>query len=287
MKHRIKWFVLALSCLALLVLLAGCSSFHKKQGDWIFSPVRTNGGVWGNSGQAAVNMQEVWIEFKSEHTGQDVKLHGLWHEAKTKNAPVLLYLHGARWNVIGSAFRINRMQELGFHVLAVDYRGFGKTSEETPSEESAYEDAKAAWSWLGKKYPNTSRYIFGHSLGGTIAIELAAQVSDEAGTIVEGTFTSVPDVFRTFKWGWLPISGLITQRFEAINKVARIGSPLLVVHGSQDQTIQPELGKKLFDAAAEPKRFLLIQGGSHHNTNAIGQVAYRVALAEMFGISAP
>jgi uncharacterized protein len=283
MKFFTKWYALALIAIA---FMAGCTSLHEKQGDWIFSPVRANGGTWGNSAQTARAMEDVWIDFKSVNTGSDVKLHALWHAAKFPNAPILLYLHGARWNVTGSAFRINRMQEMGFNVLALDYRGFGKTSLETPSEDNAYEDAKAAWNWLGKKYPNAARYIFGHSLGGTIAIDLALQVNDEKGTIVEGTFTSVPDVFRTMKWGWLPITSFITQRFEAVNKVARIGSPLLVVHGSEDSTIQPALGKKLFDAAAEPKRFLLVQGGSHHNTNAVGQTQYRTALAELFGIKA-
>ena len=100
--------------------------------------------------------------------------------------------------------------------------------------------------------------------------------------MVEGTFTSIPDVVSTFKWGWLPVSGLITQRFESVRKVAEIGSPLLVVHGSQDSLIQPALGRKLFEAAQEPKQFVLVEGGSHHNTNSVGQPAYRQAMASLF-----
>jgi uncharacterized protein len=200
------------------------------------------------------------------------------------DAPVLLYLHGARWNVTGSAFRMRRMQELGFSVLGVDYRGFGKSTNELPSETLAAEDARAAWDWLGQQYPGRPRYIFGHSLGGAIAIELAAQVSDEAGTLVEGTFTSIPDVVSTFKWGWLPVSPLITQRFEAVKRVPDIGSPLLVVHGGQDRLINPELGRRLYEAATGRKAFVLVEGGSHHNTNSVGQGQYRVALAELFGL---
>jgi uncharacterized protein len=194
-------------------------------------------------------------------------------------------LHGARWSVTGSAHRIARMQGLGFNVVAVDYRGFGKTSNETPSEKMAYEDAYATWQWIAKTYPERPRYIFGHSLGGAIAIELASKVTDEKGTIVEGTFTSIPEVAATMAWGWVPVGPFITQRFESLKKVASIGSPLLVVHGSNDSVIKPALGRKLYEAAAEPKRFVLVDGGSHHNTNAVGQAAYRVALAEMFGIT--
>ncbi len=286
MRHWTKWLAGALALLGAV----GCTSLHEKQGEWIFNPRQ---GSWGGSAEVSGTMEDAWIAFDSSATGRPVRLHALWHRT-TRNpvekasadeaAPLLLYLHGARWNVTGSAYRIQRMQQLGFDVLAVDYRGFGKTSDETPSEAMAYEDAMAAWQWMAQQHPQRPRYIFGHSLGGAIAIDLASRVGDERGTIVEGTFTSIRDVFQTMRWGWLPVGGLITQRFDAIDKVARIGSPLLVVHGSEDSLIKPELGQRLFDAAAEPKRFVLVPGGSHHNTNAVGQSAYRAALREFFGL---
>lgn len=271
--------------LATLALLAGCATLDEKQRAWIFQPSDRS---WAGGTYAAESMQDVWIDFTSQVTNKPVKLHGLWAQndnfTERTDAPVLLYLHGARFNVTGSAFRAQRMQELGFSVLAIDYRGFGKSTNELPSEELAYEDARIAWEWLGEKYPGRPRYIFGHSLGGAIAIELAAQVPDEAGTVVEGTFTSIPDVVSTFKWGWLPVSLLITQRFEAVKRVPDIGSPLLVVHGGADRLIQPELGRKLFEAATGRKAFVLVEGGSHHNTNSVGQAQYRVALASLFGL---
>jgi uncharacterized protein len=266
-------------------LLAGCANLDERQRGWIFQPSDRS---WWRGDEAAQGMQDIWIDFASQETGQPAKLHGLWTEhgdfTRTPKAPVLLYLHGARFNVVGSAFRARRMQELGFSVLSVDYRGFGKSTNELPSETMAYEDARAAWDWLAQKYPDRPRYIFGHSLGGAIAIDLAAHVKDEAGILVEGTFTSIPDVISSYKWGWLPVGPLITQRFEAIERVRQIGSPLLVVHGSEDRTIAPELGRRLFEAANGPKRFELVEGGSHHNTNAVGQPQYRVALAELFGM---
>lgn len=270
----------------LLALLTGCAALHEKQGEWIFQPTER---TWAGYG-AAEGMQETWIEFDSARTGRRARLHALWLAADprpglaAKDSPVLLYLHGSRWNVTSSAFRARRLQELGFSVLSLDYRGFGKSDPTTPSEELAYEDARAAWDWLGQQHPGRPRYIFGHSLGGAIAIELASAVPDEAGTIVEGTFTSIPDVIGTTAWGWLPVGPLITQRFDALNKVARVGSPLLVVHGAQDRLIRPELGRRLFDAASEPKAFLLVDGGSHHNTLAMGQAQYRAAITQLFGL---
>ncbi len=274
------WRIAALALLS-LGTLSGCAALDTRQGQWIFNPTARS---WGDSETLLGAMQEHWIDHTSAMTGKPVKLHAVVSPAASPDAPVLLYLHGARWSIAGSAYRIARMQELGFTVVAVDYRGFGKTSQETPHEKMAYEDAAAAWQWVAATYPGKPRYIFGHSLGGAIAIDLASKVTDEAGTIVEGTFTSIPDVASTMRWGWLPVRPLITQRFESVKKVATIGSPLLVVHGSDDTVIKQSLGRQLFDAATQPKRFVLVEGGSHSNTNSVGQSAYRMALSEMFGI---
>ncbi|MCZ8091873.1 MAG: alpha/beta fold hydrolase [Acidovorax sp.] len=276
MKRTPLFLVLA----AAVAITAGCATLDAKQREWIFQPSDRS---WGGA-QSTEDMQDVWIEFQSATTGKAERLHSLWMPQPRSNAPVLLYLHGARWNVAGSSGRIRRMHELGFSVLAIDYRGFGKSSAGLPSEVTAAEDARAAWQWLAQQHPDAPRYIFGHSLGGAIAIELARSVDDERGTLVEGTFTSISDVVSTFRWGWLPVSPLITQRFESVRKVADIGSPLLVVHGSEDTLIQPALGRKLFEAAQEPKQFILVEGGSHHNTNAVGQGQYRQALASLFKI---
>ena len=280
-----NWSLISSLALALAVL-AGCATLDEKQRGWIFQPSDRS---WGASAGLVQDMQDVWIDFESSATGQPVKLHGLWLPATGPAAwsgtksPLMLYLHGARWNVEGSAPRIRSMQELGFSVLAVDYRGFGKSTPGLPSENMAAEDARAAWDWLGARQPGQPRYIFGHSLGGAVAIELASRVDNEAGTIVEGTFTSIADVVDTMKWGWLPLRLLITQPFESVDKVTRLGSPLLVVHGSNDKLIQPALGRRLYEAAQQPKAFVLVEGGSHHNTNSLGQAQYRVALAGLFG----
>lgn len=263
------------------LVFIGCSTLDEQQRRLIFQPAAET--PW--AGQNAVRgMDDVWIEFHSRETGQSARLHGLWLAHANPAAPVLLYLHGARWDVTGSAFRIRRMQDLGFAVLAIDYRGFGKTSRELPSEATAREDARAAWEWLTAQHPQAHRYIFGHSLGGAIAVDLAAQVGDEAGLIVESSFTSIRDVFHSMRWGWLPIGGLITQRFEAVDRIARVGSPVLVVHGSADRLIPYSLGQMLYERAVEPKRWLLVEGGSHHDANLRGRDAYREALRDLFGL---
>ncbi|MCU0921147.1 MAG: lysophospholipase [Burkholderiaceae bacterium] len=264
-----------------LSLLAGCATLDEKQREWVFQPSKQS---WWGGASAAEGMQDVWIEFASRESSEPVRLHGLWLPQPRTDAPLLLYLHGARWDVRSSAHRMRRMHELGFAVLGIDYRGFGQSTDTLPSESMAYEDARAAWDWLARQKPGVPRYVFGHSLGGAIAVQLASQVDDEAGVLVEGSFTSVPDVVSSFKWGWLPVGPFITQRFDAGSRVDQLGSPLLVVHGSHDSLIQPQLGRALYERAREPKRFVLVEGGSHHNTNAVGQAQYRDSVAELFGL---
>jgi len=284
MRHRLSprgWLLAAALAIA---TLAGCATLEREQRQWIFQPAK---GTWWAGAQAAEGMEPVWIAFESKESGSAARLHGLWLANDDPAAPVLLYLHGARWDVTGSAARMRRMGSLGFSVLAIDYRGFGRSTDGSddvlPSEARAYEDARAAWSWIARRYPQQRRYIFGHSLGGAIAVELATEIADASGLIVEGSFTSIPAVFQSMPWGWLPLTGLITQRFDAASRIGKVRVPVLVVHGSEDHLIRPELGQALYERAREPKRFVLVDGGSHHNTNALGQTQYHDALHALFG----
>ena len=264
--------------------ITGCATLDEKQREWIFQP---SDRTWYGGLAAAQGMQDVWIAFDSAETGEAVRLHGLWLPQPDPGAPVLLYLHGARYDVRGSAPRMRRMHELGYAVLGIDYRGFGQSTKSLPSEDLAHEDALAAWRWLAARHPDVPRHVFGHSLGGAIAVRLAAEVPDAAGLIVEGSFPSIPDLLGTFEWGWLPVSPLITQRFDAASRIGAVRAPVLVVHGSEDRLIAPELGRELYERAPEPKRWLLVEGGSHHNTNSLGQPLYREAVAALFGVGLP
>ena len=130
-----------------------------------------------------------------------MKLHALWLPRERPDAPVLLYLHGARWDVLSSSFRMRRMHELGFSVLASTIAASAAAATALPSERMAYEDARAAWEWLRERHPDAAALIFGHSLGSAIAVQLATEVDDEAGVMVEGRFTSIPDVYSTHALG--------------------------------------------------------------------------------------
>ena len=147
-----RWSFLASATAVIALLAGGCSTLDERQREWIFQPSDRS---WGNTADQTAGMEQVWIDFQSSLTGEPARLHGLWLGGKPESAdtPVLLYLHGARYNVDGSAPRIRRMHELGFSVLAIDYRGFGKSTKGLPSEETAREDARAAWTRLAARHP--------------------------------------------------------------------------------------------------------------------------------------
>ena len=199
---------------------------------------------------------------------------------------MVLYLHGARWNLTGSVTRIDRWRQLGFAVFAVDYRGFGQSSDVTPTEAFAYEDAEAAWDYLAKFAPGRARYIVGHSLGGAIATELARRRPDAAGLVLEATFTSVADMVSESPWGWLPVGLILTQRFDTLAKIGEVKVPVLVTHGTRDSIVPFSMGERLYEAVRGPKRFIKVEGAGHHNLSGAAFDEYRAALAELFGLRA-
>jgi len=180
--------------------------------------------------------------------------------------------------------RIERWRQLGFSVLAVDYRGFGKSTDVAPSEAYAYEDAEAAWDELARLAPGRKRFIVGHSLGGAIATELARRHPEADGLVLEATFTSVRDMIEQSPWGFLPVGLILTQNFDALAKLPQVRMPVIVVHGTRDSVVPFQMGERLFAAAREPKRFVRVEGAGHHNLSGIGLDQYRRALADVFGL---
>lgn len=207
------------------------------------------------------------------------------------DAPTVLYLHGARWNLHGSVFRMERWMDMGFSVLAIDYRGFGDSTQLLPSEQSAFEDSLAALNELARRQPDPGkRFIYGHSLGGAIAIDLAARADDisVAGIVVESSFTSIRDMMTTLSWGDLPGAGLlVTQSFASNRKLAAITKPLLIIHGTADQVVPHTMSDELFKSATSVpkglKRLVKIEGASH--SGSVRSPEYEDAVREFTNVA--
>jgi hypothetical protein len=199
-------------------------------------------------------------------------------------APTLLYLHGARRDLDGNRARVAHLQQLGYNVLAIDYRGFGRSTALLPSEASALVDARAAWAELKRREPDPSRrFVYGYSLGGAMAIALAAEEDGLAGVIVESSFTSIAEVVRHTRWGWVPgIRWLVTQPFDSRARIGLVNEPLLLIHGTEDGLVPHTMSDELLAAAravpAQHKRLLKVAGARHASVIWRGGDAYAEAL---------
>lgn len=277
-KKNSLWRGLAVAG-AMLAAISGCSSWDTWQREKIFAPARTD-GRWYREPLAGTEQFDIALA-----NGDAV--HAWYWQHPNPNAPAVLYLHGSRWNLNGSAFRIERWADMGFSVLAIDYRGFGKSTERLPSETTAYEDAAAALRELVKRQPDPSRrYLYGHSLGGAVAIELAAgndAATPIAGLIVESSFTSISAMVRATRWGWIPgLPILVTQDFDSLGKIGKVTAPVLFIHGTEDMVIPHTMSDQLLAAATSSppqlRRLLKVEGASHSNASRTGGAEYTQAV---------
>ncbi|MEA2724572.1 MAG: uncharacterized protein QOH59_2343 [Gemmatimonadales bacterium] len=152
------------------------------------------------------------------------------------------------------------LRRLGLSLLAFDYRGYGESGG-APSEQGLYRDADAAYRYLreDRRVPADRIVLFGHSLGSAVAIDLASRVP-AAGLIVEGALTSAVDRGQEL-YPYVPVRRIARSRFGSLDKVAGIASPKLFLHASRDEVIPLAHGRRLFEAAREPKTFVELQGG--------------------------
>jgi uncharacterized protein len=196
-----------------------------------------------------------------------------------ESAPAaVLYLHGNEGNLAREVDRLQALHQLGLPILAIDYRGYGRSSGPAPSETQLYEDAAAAWNYLTRLrgLEPTQLVIYGHSLGGAVAAELALRQPAACAIMLESTFTSMADMGR-LRYPMFPIDWLLNQRFDTARRVARLRQPIVIVHGTRDDIVPAGMAERLFAAAGAPKRLLLVHGAGHEDAlqNA-GQLIHEV-----------
>ncbi len=185
-----------------------------------------------------------------------------WYVPASHARGTLLFCHGNAGNISHRLDSIRLFHELNLSVLIFDYRGYGG-SEGVPGEKGTYLDAEAAWDYLTKEkgFDPSRIVIFGRSLGGAVAAELAMQ-HEAGGLVIESGFTSVPDLgSRLFPH--LPVRLISRFQYATIKKIGRISMPKLIIHSPDDEIIPFQQGMQLFERAGEPKSFLEIRGG--HN----------------------
>jgi alpha-beta hydrolase superfamily lysophospholipase len=185
-----------------------------------------------------------------------------------KSPKVILYFCGAAGNkgYYNHVARLQGMHQLGFSVLVIDYRGFGSSKGDFPSESQLYQDSQIAWDYLVKvrKIPPQQILIYGESLGGAIALDLAIKHPEASALIMQSSFTSMTEVIKHRDWLWIfPVDLLLKQRFDSISKVRSLRIPVLLIHGTPDSVVPSYMSQQLYNAAPEPKQLLLIPKAEH------------------------
>jgi uncharacterized protein len=220
------------------------------------------GYVPGASWAPPANGAEVW--FKAANGEQ---LHGWFVRAAQQPAlATILHCHGNGGNLTNVGWVAEALAKRGYDVLIFDYRGYGRSAGKLTDERGLYADGDAAYDFLARErgVKPGRLVLYGQSLGTTVAIDLAARRPCAALVVESGLSSASELAARALPWlpGWLHWLG--KNHFESARKLASVHCPVLVTHGTRDEVIPVELGRKLFAAANEPKRLELIEGGNHN-----------------------
>lgn len=204
-----------------------------------------------------------------------VDLHA-WFFPLPKPLATLLFCHGNAGNVSHRLGNVAGLLQVGFQVLLFDYRGYGHSGGK-PSELGLYRDAAAAWAHLVQRAETagTPHVIFGRSLGGAVAVNLTTQLQAD-GLIIESTFTSVRALANQIFPVPLP---RLPVEYDSLSKIRRLTMPLLVIHGDRDELIPFAEGRRLYEAAPEPKVWYPVLGAGHNDTYLLGGEVYFHKLA--------
>jgi len=253
---------------------------------FIYFPAKYPAGVWereklqAREGEIVARVEDVQLT-----AADGVRLHGWYCTPQVgrngalesvETRRTLLFLHGNAGNISHRYEIINDFVKLPVNVLIIDYRGYGKSAG-SPSEQGLYTDARAAWDYLTtvRNVSASQIVIFGESLGGAVAIDLASKVG-ACGLVVQSSFTSIADMAAEL----LPLFPrfILRTKMDSLSKIAEVSCPKLFIHSQADEIIPYQLGRRLFDAAPAPKQFYEVKGASHNLTFDIGGAAYYEAL---------
>ena len=214
----------------------------------------------GDWAAAELVREEAWFT-----SADGTKLHG-WLFAHDEPRAVILYAHGNGDCVAYlGPFLAAMRDKLRVSIFAFDYRGYGR-SEGAPFEKGILDDARAAQAWLAER---TSKrpdelVLMGRSLGGGVAVDLAA-LDGARGLVLQNTFTSLPDAAARL-YPWAPVRWLMKNRYDSLAKIHAYEGPIFASHGTLDDLVPMDLGRRLFDAAPSPRKTFFVIEGAGHNT---------------------
>ena len=267
---RMLWIALAT---IIAVYAAICVYIYAAQDMMFYFPTKS---FAVNPDDYDLNFQDVFI-----NVSQNDSIHA-WYFPQPRNpdsAKTVLFCHGNGGNI---SYRLQTaifLLQRGVNVMMFDYRGYGRSSG-SPTESNTYDDAKAAYDWLISEQSAQSAdvFIFGRSLGGAVAVELATNVGC-GGLIVESSFDSAIEMAKGL-FPFFPVGLLIKYDYDSISKISKINCLKLFTHSQADDLVPFERGKRLFEAAPEPKSFYEISG-RHNERNYFDDPGYITAIDDL------
>jgi fermentation-respiration switch protein FrsA (DUF1100 family) len=192
-----------------------------------------------------------------------------WHVPAKPGHPVILYFHGNGDFLAGFFGRFHDLIADGTGIVAVSYRGYAGSSG-YPSEHGLLNDAAAAYAFTVARYDAARIVAWGFSLGTGVAVALAAE-KPVGRLILEAPYTSTADIAASLFW-YMPVRLVMRDQFHSDERIARVGVPLLIMHGGRDQAIPIRFGERLFALANEPKQFVRFPEGGHENLQNFGAI---------------
>ena len=261
--RRCLWLVICY-----LVVVGAMMIFERS---FIFFPARYPEGDWQPQG---ISFEDAWFE-----SADGTRIHG-WYVPHERPRAVVLFCHGNAGNVSHRAEMLRILHEgVGVSVLIFDYRGYGR-SQGRPDEPGVLADARAARKWLATRADVGQEEIvlMGRSLGGAVAVDLAAGQRARA-LVVESSFSSLPEV-AAYHYPWLPVRWMMRTRFDSAGKIGTYHGPLLQSHGTADTIVPYRFGRRLFEAANQPKQFVALPELDHNEPQPVEYYRALIALLD-------
>lgn len=255
-----------------VLILAACTFFFYPRVESFF--------IYFPQSHFDFNPEDLRLQYQEAFFNADdgETLHG-WFFPSEKDSPVILHCHGNAGNISHRLDLVPPLLRKGFSVFLFDYRGFGRSSGR-PSEEGLYEDGLAAWIYLTEKenIPPERIVLHGHSIGAAVAVEVALKKKVRS-VVIESGFTSTKDMAKTMALIAL-FSPLLPAHYNNLEKIRRVPTPKLIIHGQRDEIVPFPMGQKLFEAAPVPKFFYPVRDAGHNDVSIAGGEKYFEVFAE-------
>lgn len=196
------------------------------------------------------------------------KLLAWWSPPPSNTSPVIVSFAGQGGH-LGNTTELARVFiDAGMGYLAVSWRYISKAGGE-PSEEGLLADGRAALDFLASKGVAMDRVVvYGRSLGTGVAVAMAAE-RDVGGLVLVSPYTSVADIAQ-HRFRYIPAGWLVLDKFDSVARIGKVRAPILLIHGEKDTVIPVQFGRRLYEAAPNPKRGVFLPAGNHGNLNRLG-----------------